>query len=117
MFDDRFFDHVYARYEPTVSTSAAGDDALSEGAAAASNLACHLIRDPGRWRADERGIDLPYDARLLLPNDQTLQPEAVGDQPHHVEVQADGVIEKFVVLVCWTVRGQYRQALLQMRRP
>lgn len=116
MFDVRFFSHQYDRYEPSQSIAASGDAALVEGTAAATGLPCRLFPQPGSFAMGETGIQLDYDATMLVPNTHTLQPEAVGQQPHHVKVTALGATKFYVVLICFSAVGYYKKVLLQQRR-
>ena len=115
MFDSRFFSNTYDLYRPTITTADTGAQTVTEpSSATSSSNPCHYVPKPGVWRMGEAGPDLEYDARILIPADQTLRPEKRGQQPDHVLIDS----RSFVVMICWDAanQGLYKHVLLKERR-
>ena len=103
MFDDRFYSETYDLYRPTLSVSASRVQTIvTPGTATESGQKCHFVPKPGRFTVEAQGLAIDYDARMLIPNSQSLRPSAKGEQPDHVVIGS----QTFVVLMCWQASGQ-----------
>lgn len=112
MFDARFYSDSYDLYRLTVSTSNGGVQTLVEpGTATATAQSCHYNPRPGRFVATERGIELAYDATILVPPDRDLRPTKVGEQADRIKISS----RSYTVLIVWDAagRGFYKRAFLE----
>ena len=115
MFTDKAFSDSYDLYRPTRKTSHSRVQTYElPSTATASDQPCLFFPKPGRFSMGERGPEIEYDARMLVPNAQTLYPENTSDNPDVVLIGD----QYYVVLVAWDAAGQghYKVVLLRQRR-
>lgn len=115
MHDPRMFTDRYDLYRPTIGENASFEQTATEPATATEvDLSCLFFPESGAFTIPDRGITLEADARMFVPNESTLRPQAEGEQPDHVRVGT----RKFVVLYVWPASGRafYKIAALQEKK-
>lgn len=115
MFNDKMFDDSYDLYRPTRKISHSRVQTYElPSTATSSDQPCLFFPRPGRFSMSDRGPEIEYDARILVPHAHTLYPENTSDNPDIVLVGG----QYYVVLIVWDAAGQghYKVVLLRQRR-
>ncbi len=113
--EDRFYTDQYDLYRPTVATSSSREQSLTvPDTATTESLRCLYFPTPGRFQQRATGIDLEYDAVLLVPDSHDLRPSKLGEQPDQIEIDS----RRYDVLICWPMAGKTlgKKALLKETR-
>jgi len=115
MPDDRMFTGTYDLYRPTVSTSASGDQSVAlPNTPTAARERCLFFPSPAAFSQGPVGVDIDFDAVMLVPSANNIRPSDKDEQPDHVRIGC----EEFVVKIVWNAsgRGQFKRVLLERVR-
>ena len=105
MPDIRAFTDIYDLYRPTVSISTSGDQsiALPESATLTAQP-CMFFPSPAAFGQGGIGLEIDFDAVMLVPASNDIRPTDRDEQPDHVKIGG----EEFVVKIAWNAAGQER---------
>jgi len=115
MPDDRMFTGTYDLYRPTVSTSTSGDQSIAlPETATATGERCLFFPSPAAFSQGAIGLDIDFDAVMLVPSANSIRPSDRNEQPDHVKIGS----EEYVVKIVWDAsgQGQFKRVLLERIR-
>jgi len=115
MPDDRMFTGTYDLYRPTVSTSTSGDQSIAlPESATYSDQKCLFFPSPAAFSQGAVGVDIDFDASMLVPFANDIRPSDRNEQPDHAKIGG----EEYVVKIVWDAsgQGQFKRVLLERIR-
>lgn len=117
MYDAGFYTDRYELWRPTETASTTGERTLKNPATATqSGQPCILLSGSGTLRRVREGLDVQYDAKMLVPASTDLKPKLKGEEPDVVHVtQAFGVTcsRWFRVLFVAEEHGEYLTVVME----
>ena len=84
MYDERWFKHRYSLYRPTLGVTSAEQRMARPASATSTDNRCRFVPKPGRFAHSNLGVDLAYDAVMLVPHGSGLRPEQGSQFPDQV---------------------------------